>query len=70
MSQESVFNLLEKSNKPLSLREITKKLDLTSAGRNVRKLMENGDIKMAWVIVERKGYNGSIVKKPVQHYFV
>jgi len=70
MSQDNVLRLLERNKKPLSLREIKERLDLTSASRSIRKLLEQGDIKLTWVMVDRKGYKGSTIQKPIQHYHV
>ncbi len=70
MSQDSVLRLLEKSKRPLSTKEIREKLDLRSAGRNLKKLREQGDIKQVWMIKKLKGARNQMVERPVQHYFV
>ncbi len=70
MSQDSVLRLLEKSKRPLSTKEIREKLDLRSAGRNLKKLVEQGDIKIVWLITKLKGAKNQMVERPVQHYFV
>ncbi|KKM82125.1 hypothetical protein LCGC14_1322740 [marine sediment metagenome] len=70
MSQDSVLRLLENSEKPLSVKEIREKLDLRSAGRNLKKLKEQGDIKQIWLLIKLRGGRNQIVERPVQHYYV
>lgn len=71
MSQDSVLRLLERSKKPLSVREISEKLNLTSAKTNVLKLRAHNDVKWVWLPIEVKSKDDRILNtRPVLHYFV
>lgn len=69
MSQDQVLRLLEKSERPLSAKEISEKIGVTNANENIRRLKKYNEIKSVWLMTQTNG-DPSPWEKPVLHYFV
>ena len=71
MSQDSVLRLLKKANKPMSAREISEKLGLSSVGKNLFILKKYNEVKWVWKIIKTKSsIKGETIERPIMHYFV
>lgn len=69
MTQGEILELLEKVEKPLSNKEITKLLRIRNAGMCLRKLAKHNDIKVVAIILDIRTGSG-MCKRPILHYFV